>query len=75
MLIFLWWLSLMILSGQVFLQLYHLSGDVCSMHLAPFLITTAYSGMKSGVRVGAKAAVAWKLPHHTCTCVRDAVPA
>ena len=45
------------------------------MHLAPFLINSAYSGMKSGVRVGAKAAVAWKLPHPTYVCVRGAASA
>jgi len=42
------------------------------MHLAPFLTTSAYSGMKSGVRAGAKDAVAWKLLHHTCVWVHDA---
>lgn len=42
---------------------------MCSMNLGPFLTTSAYSVMKSSVRVGAKAAVAWKLPHNTCVCV------
>lgn len=65
----------MILSGQVVFHLYHLFRDMRSTHLAPFLITSAYSGMKCGVTVGAKAAVAWKLPHHACVTVRDAASA
>lgn len=70
MLIFLWWLSLTILSCQVS-SLYYLFRDMCSMNLGPLLTTDAYSVMKSSVRVSAKAAVAWKLPHNTCVCQHD----
>lgn len=52
--------------------MHYLFRDMCSMNLSPYLTACAHSVMKSRVRVSAKAAVSWKLPHNTCVCLYDA---